>query len=172
MKLINNELIRLRGLEREDLITLHKWMNDFDLTTQFLRIFPSIKCLTEDWYNKIVQNQNKIIFAIETAESGIFIGCVGLDNIDWISRKGELYIYIGDEGFQDKGYGTATLRLFLKYCFNYLNLYKIYLKVLENNKRALKLYEKLGFESEGILKCDVFLHNKYQNIIRLAKFRE
>ncbi|SMQ79580.1 Protein N-acetyltransferase, RimJ/RimL family [Bacillus sp. OV166] len=50
------------------------------------------------------------------------------------------------------------------------NIKKIILNVLETNVNAIKLYEKLGFEVEGILKKDKKLSDgKYYNTIMMGR---
>lgn len=50
---------------------------------------------------------------------------------------------------------------------------KITLNVLETNDKAIKLYKKLGFEIEGILKKDKILSDgKYYNTIIMGRFKE
>lgn len=50
---------------------------------------------------------------------------------------------------------------------------KITLNVLETNDKAIKLYKKLGFEIEGILKRDKILSDgKYYNTIMMGRFHE
>lgn len=50
---------------------------------------------------------------------------------------------------------------------------KITLQVLETNEKAVKLYESLGFEVEGVLKKDKILSDKnYYNTILMARFSE
>lgn len=48
---------------------------------------------------------------------------------------------------------------------------KMGLHVLETNEKAIKLYEKLGFEIEGVLKKDKILSDgQYYNTISMARF--
>ncbi|UOR12805.1 GNAT family N-acetyltransferase [Halobacillus amylolyticus] len=50
---------------------------------------------------------------------------------------------------------------------------KIALNVLETNDKAIKLYKKLGFEIEGVLKKDKILSDgKYYNTIIMGRFKE
>lgn len=50
---------------------------------------------------------------------------------------------------------------------------KITLNVLETNAKAIKLYKKLGFEVEGILKKDKVLSDgNYYNTILMGRFNE
>ncbi|KQL41824.1 GNAT family acetyltransferase [Bacillus sp. FJAT-25509] len=53
------------------------------------------------------------------------------------------------------------------------NLHKINLSVLETNAKAINLYEKLGFEVEGVLKNDKVLSDgKFYNTILMGKIKE
>ncbi|MNW68838.1 Acetyltransferase (GNAT) family protein [compost metagenome] len=47
---------------------------------------------------------------------------------------------------------------------------KINLKVVENNIRAVKLYERFGFEMEGIQKNEIKINNIYYNLMSMGKF--
>jgi ribosomal protein S18 acetylase RimI-like enzyme len=50
---------------------------------------------------------------------------------------------------------------------------KMTLNVLETNDKAIKLYKKLGFEIEGLLKNDKLLADgQYYNTIIMARFKE
>jgi ribosomal protein S18 acetylase RimI-like enzyme len=50
---------------------------------------------------------------------------------------------------------------------------KVTLSVLETNDKAVKLYEKYGFEVEGVLKRDKFLSDgNYYNTILMGRFTE
>ena len=50
---------------------------------------------------------------------------------------------------------------------------KITLNVLETNTKAIKLYTKLGFEIEGILKKDKILSDgTYYNTVIMGRFHE
>ncbi|MGG2027552.1 GNAT family N-acetyltransferase [Gottfriedia sp. S16(2024)] len=53
------------------------------------------------------------------------------------------------------------------------NLHKINLSVLETNAKAINLYEKLGFEVEGVLKNDKVLSDgKFYNTILMGRIKE
>ena len=56
---------------------------------------------------------------------------------------------IGEEGNCGKGIGTFALTRMLEHAFSNMNLHRVELAVLEDNRRARALYEKVGFVEEG-----------------------
>lgn len=95
---------------------------------------------------------------------------VGLLNIDEYNSKAEFYICIGEVAYKGKGIGKAATKLILNYAFSTLHLNKIYLNVDSDNITARKLYEKVGFELEGIFKQDLFHRGSYIERRRYAIF--
>lgn len=53
---------------------------------------------------------------------------------------------------RDRGLGTEASRLFLSYGFEQLGLRRISLNVLNFNPRARRVYDKLGFVTERVLR--------------------
>lgn len=74
------------------------------------------------------------------------IGSVYLRDIDRKKGEAEFGIFIGERDALGKGYGTQAAKLMLDYGFDKIRLQKIFLRLLEDNPRALKSYEKTGFQ--------------------------
>lgn len=88
-------------------------------------------------------------FTIEL--DGVMIGRIVLADIikGW---KGELLrIYIGDAGNRGAGYGRQAMEWVMDHCFRELSLQRLYLDYYTGNP-AQFLYEKLGFQHEGMLR--------------------
>lgn len=88
-------------------------------------------------------------FTIEL--EGEMIGRIVLADIieGW---KGELLrIYIGDLENRGQGYGVQAMKWVMDYCFNELDLKRLYLDYYTGNP-AQFIYEKLGFKHEGMLR--------------------
>lgn len=73
------------------------------------------------------------------------IGSVYLRDIDREKGEAEYGIFIGERDALGKGYGTQAAKQMLEYGFETLGLRKIFLRLLEDNPRALRSYEKAGF---------------------------
>jgi RimJ/RimL family protein N-acetyltransferase len=157
--------VQLRAFEKEDLDTIVKWVNT-EVVTQFLSdslIYPMSRSDEMKWLESItVTNHREKVFAIETLDRTL-IGSVGLHNINWVERKAELGIMIGEPSFWGQGYGSDAVRQVLRVAFEKMNLNRIYLRVFENNPRAIRAYEKCGFQKEGLLREDHYVGRCYCN---------
>ena len=96
---------------------------------------------------------NEVAFSIETLE-GQHIGSCMLYNDDGTSIQ--LGIRIGDKSFWNTGYGTDAVRALVGHCFATTNVERIWLKVLPENIRAIRCYEKCEFEYSGELLLEGF----------------
>lgn len=72
-----------------------------------------------------------------------------------MNMKAEYYITIGKRA-KHLGIATKASYAILNYAFSVPELHKVYLTVDSNNKPAIKLYEKVGFEKEGYFADDLF----------------
>lgn len=82
-----------------------------------------------------------------------------------------LNIYIGADihpDFQGKGIGFEVYSKFIPYIFEIYGLNKISLEVLSTNQRAISLYNKLGFKSEGIKREEIYKNNKFIDSIIMS----
>ncbi len=106
----------------------------------------------EAWFERMIQRpQDQQIMVIEICpkREWIPIGTCGYHEIDWRSRNTEVGISIGAKEWWNKGYGSEAMELMVKYGFEMLNMHRIWLRVFERNKRAIRSYEKVGFVHEG-----------------------
>lgn len=75
------------------------------------------------------------------------------------------------EDFQGRGVGKALMEEALHVADNWLNITRLELTVFSDNARAIALYEKFGFEREGLLRCDVFRNGAYVDGVPMARIR-
>lgn len=99
----------------------------------------------ESWFLKLMSDNQ--MFAWGGEYEGIPIGACGLK----ISSEGdsaEYWGYIGEKELYGKGLGTEMLRLTEQKATD-LYIKRLWLKVLPDNKRALRVYCKRGFKEFG-----------------------
>ncbi|MEA1992870.1 MAG: GNAT family protein [Euryarchaeota archaeon] len=167
--MIKGKKVVLRALEKEDIENCWRWINDPEITEGLAMIFPVSKYEEEKWYENTVGDDKNKIFAIEADST--YIGNIGLHEIDWVNRKAELGIMIGEKESQGKGYGTDAIKTLLRYAFTKMNLHKIQLRAFEYNKKAIQCYKKCGFNEEGVMREDVFRNGTYHSTIFMSILR-
>jgi len=91
----------------------------------------------------------RVFFAIRTLHADELIGIATISGFRWSHRSGWLGIGIGRREFWGKGLGSDALEIVLCYAFSELNLRRVQLGVFEYNRRAVRTYEKAGFQIEG-----------------------
>lgn len=161
--------IYLRALEVDDYKISVKWRNDDNITNLLGggKWFVSMETEKQWVQNAIMQNKD-IRLAICTVEKDIYIGNIYLTGIDYLNRKAQTQILIGNREYWNNGYGTEAMRLLLEYAFNYKNLRRLEAVVLEDNIGSRKMHEKLGYKKEGILRQSVYKNGQYKNQILYA----
>lgn len=91
------------------------------------------------------------------------IGTARLDRVDLADRRASFAIGIWKTEHLGKGIGTEAARAVLNFAFSGLNLHRISLRVLAINKRAIKSYQKCGFQIEGRERETAFLDGKWHD---------
>lgn len=157
------EKIRLRPIEREDLPNYVRWFGDPEVRRHLSVYLPFSLAQEEQWFAGLAERINSgrdVLLAIETAD-GVHIGNIGLHAIDWKDRSTELGIVIGEKSYWGQGYGSDAIRTLLRLAFETMNLHRVFLRVDADNVRAIRCYEKCGFQREGTLRDAVFRDGRY-----------
>lgn len=165
-KKLVGERIYLSPRNAEDVEIFTEWMNDFFVTDYIGRSSNTVTLQEEKTFLEKADN-DKTVFAIIDIEKDEMIGTVGLHEIDNINRTATLGIFIGNQNYWSKGYGTEAIQLILDFGFNYLNLNNVELSLMEFNKRALKCYEKCGFKEIGRRRKCRFINGNYYDSISM-----
>ncbi len=102
---------------------------------------------------------------------GHAIGRIRLDNIDETEGHARLALGIWHPDDWGHGFGTEASMLALGHAFNAMRLHRVDLIVLEENRRAIRSYEKCGFRVEGVLRERALVRGQRQNDLVMAVLR-
>jgi RimJ/RimL family protein N-acetyltransferase len=174
MSMIYGGRVRLRATEREDVKKFHAWVNDPEVTKHLQLYLPMSMVDEENWFDEMTkgnQNEKSLVVEVRNGESWKMIGNCGVFGIDPVNRLGEIGIMLGEKDEWNKGYGTETMLLLARHCFDTLNLHRVYLRVYAENLHARRTYEKAGFVEEGCLREAVYKHGSYDDIIIMSILR-
>lgn len=164
-----NDTVRLRPLERSDLHFVHELNNnDAIMRYWFEEPYETLAELSR-LYDDHVHDQRERRFIIEELHRKM-VGLVELTEIDHIHRRGEFGIIVAP-AWQGRGIATAATKLALQYAFKTLNLRKLYLVVDRENLSAVHIYEKCGFQVEGVLVDEFFINGEYRTANRMCAFQ-
>ncbi len=83
--------------------------------------------------------------------------------IDWTNRLGWL-IYWLDSAAQGKGLVTMGAKKVLEYSYNDMGLNKMEIRCTTDNERAIKVAQRLGFQTECKFRSAQWLNGKYHDI--------
>jgi len=83
-------------------------------------------------------------------------------------KRTELGIMIWDKREWSKGYGLEALSAVLEYCFNVLNLHRVCADYYSVNLASAKMFERAGFQQEGIFHDHFLLNEQWVDSIRVA----
>ncbi|MBG7610416.1 MAG: GNAT family N-acetyltransferase [Anaerolineae bacterium] len=97
---------------------------------------------------KLVEENKRFYFSVHAKNDDRLIGYGDIYRISWTNQSGMISLGLGDAKDRGQGYGEAILELLLRFAFDELSLYRLSAAVSEDNKAALKLFQKAGFVEE------------------------
>ncbi|WP_342542139.1 GNAT family protein [Paenisporosarcina sp. FSL H8-0542] len=167
--MILGKRVQLIPLDRESFELTLKWVNDPSIRMFTGAKFPVSTYEHEEWFKaKIMDKYNKT-FAIQIRESNKIIGLVGNNEYDSINRTTYPFIYIGEKDIQGKGIGQEAFSLIIDFCFEVLNVRRVYGYLFEYNSASRNMLEKCGYELEGMLKEHWYKDGEYHNVLVMGR---
>jgi RimJ/RimL family protein N-acetyltransferase len=166
------EQVSLAPLSHRHAPTLATWMND-PLVRRNLRRFRPVSLAGELYFlDGLAREPGDTVLGISAREPGLptgkLIGVCGLHGADPRHRCAELGICIGDRSAWGKGFGTEATRLLVRHGHEALRLHRIYLHVYEDNAPAIRVYEKVGFRREGVLREEHFREGRFWDTVVMS----
>jgi RimJ/RimL family protein N-acetyltransferase len=169
--ILEGEKVRLRPMEERDLPAFVEWLSDPEVTRWLAEMsFAPTLDQERDWYDGRRVDPDSLMWAIDTAD-GQLVGSTEL-RLFPMRKKAEFGIVIGEKSKWDGGLGTEALRLVLGYAFGELELNRVELTTAEDNARALRVYEKIGFVREGLKRQDRVLDGRFGNTVMMSVLRD
>ncbi|MDI3517612.1 MAG: diamine N-acetyltransferase [Thermotogota bacterium] len=163
--LSDGELL-LRPISLNDTEFILKLRNDLEMSQNFFSDPPLYDFHHIEWL-KSQRNDIDLIIEVNNQRAGR----IRVYNLDFRNQRCEYGIELL-KAYRGKGIAKKSSTLLINYVFNNLPVRKIYLYVFEDNVDAIKLYERLGFEVEGIFKEEYFKCGKWKNVLRMALFKD
>ncbi len=164
--------IYLRPMTHGDTDLIVKWRNNDAVRKNFIYQELFTPQGHERWIETMINTGKAVQFIICEEGSDTPLGSVYIRDIDRQHNKGEYGIFIGEDSARGRGIGTAAAELMLRYCFEEMQLHKVFLRAFADNKQAVRSYEKAGFVREAYLKDDVCIDGAYRDMVLMAAFQK
>lgn len=173
MKNIEGERIVLRKSTFDDCRFFAEW-EQMDSVTEFFTISKGRD------YEEVVtefihrcEDDDKMQLTICLKEDGKPIGRIYVSNIDEHYDSLDITrIYIADKNIRGRGLGEEALETMLRLAFEEMNMERVTLDHFTDNKIASKLYLKVGFSYEGVMRNGGKKDGKYVDLHLMSMLRE
>jgi RimJ/RimL family protein N-acetyltransferase len=159
--------LSLRQLEPGDAEALEPYFNEPGLVR--LLGLPGPRDAT--FLRNLIASANRDPSALYMAIilGGKVVGYTFLDQIDWGHRHAtETGVLVGDARLWDRGLGRAAFGRLLVHGFDDLSLHRASLGVLEENVRAIRSYEALGFRRDGLRREALLLDSGWVDTVMMG----
>jgi len=142
------------------------WLNDQTVTHYMANgTWPVTREDQQNHFQSSIGSRSSLVLAICLEGDGRHVGNIALNAIDFINRRCELGILIGDNQARGRGIGHRAMRLLCGHGFDRLNLHKIWARVEEGNVSAVKAFTRAGFEVEASLREEILHHGQWRNSV-------
>lgn len=171
--LLENNILRLRAPEPEDLEVLYAWENmpvfwEAGNTRQPYSKF-ALKAYISQINTNIYETNQLRLMMIDVA-SGETVGTVDFFDFDIHHSRIALGLFVAP-GFQGKGFAKAALQLTEDYVFEYLKINQLYCHIAKSNTASINMFEKENF-STTLLKKWIKTTKGFEDIVVFQQFMD
>lgn len=121
-----------------------------------------------EYWENLFNKKQTIYFAIALKENDELIGTIGFNYISFVSARADIgydlsYKYWG------RSIMSKSMKAFIDFAENKMNITRIQANVIESNIRSIKLLEKYHFNKEGYMEKFEIVNGKYENCFLFAR---
>lgn len=167
--ILKDDLVILRAIDEGDAPVLLDLINDPEVENAVYGwSYPVSMAEQKKWIANL-SNNGSVRYAVEVDNE--MVGVAIISSIDMKNRSANMNIKLLKSA-RGKGIATHALQLIICYSFEELNLHCLTANVLERNTESRKLWEKLGFMQDGLLRDRVYKNGKYHNVAAFSLLKD
>jgi RimJ/RimL family protein N-acetyltransferase len=149
-------MIELQPFGRDDFARLISWAVTSEFVLQWAGggfTYPLDETQLEEYLTptETTPPTRRIFKAVDT-DTGEVVGHIELNNINWTHGVAGISRVLVSESARGKGVGGQMMRRVMEIGFDEMGLHRLELNVYDFNTPAIRLYEKLGFVKEGLIR--------------------
>lgn len=167
--IISGEKVYLRAVEEHDNEMLLELIND-PQTEMMLggSSWPVSKAGQLNWFRRLEESRDILRCIVVEKDTNKAVGTVMLSDISQKNGVAQIHIKLVSDGGRGKGYGYDAITSMISYAFRELRLQCVYAEVVSYNNPSMRLFEKCGFQKEGILRSRVYKGGGYKDLISFS----
>ncbi|MCA0971997.1 GNAT family N-acetyltransferase [Halobacillus litoralis] len=123
---------------------------------------------TGQWTHYMETENQKLFSAKDKEDSQQIVGHIALGKIDKLHRQARIGKVIVHPDYRGKGIAEHMIRSVLHVAFQELDLHKVTLGVFDFNTPAIRCYERIGFQQDGLLRDHRRIGNEYWNLVEMS----
>ena len=172
--LLENDTIRLRAVEPEDLYRLYTWENNPQLWSVGNTRNPYSRFMLRQYIvdsDKDIYENKQLRLMMVCVKTNKTVGTVDLFDFDIHNSRIALGLFV-DTASQGKGYAKTSLKLVEEYVFDYLKINQLYCHIAETNTASMRMFEQELYEKAGLFKDWIKTVNGFESVVLFQQFRE
>ena len=167
--ILTRERIYLRELKEEDASQEYcNWLNDH-IVNKFLKTKKTTIKELRQYIKEKKESTNCLFLGIFFKDTSKHIGNIKFEPFDFENKEATLGILIGDRDYWGCGICSEVVKAVTEYAFKKMNLKKIGLGVISENKAAIGCYQNAGFNIDKIESVTIGYNMSYDKIIMSVK---
>jgi len=164
--MLKGKLCSIAPVEAKDAPEIEDWKKDRVCQSPYLGLALTHPTLTAEDLFKRTTSKSYLV----RDKSSALIALMVTDNEKDQDRNIALYL--------DKKEGSAdepiieALQLMLQQLFDEKNLHRVYTHTVDSDKASLKIFEKLGFVQEAVLREHLYVNGSYRDVAVLGLLKD
>jgi [ribosomal protein S5]-alanine N-acetyltransferase len=152
----------------------HNWLRDPEVIRtlnlpEYIRAPVSADSIRH-YCSQLMNSSNNFFFALHLNEQSEFIGTAKIGSVNKYSGTADLGIMIGRKDLWGHGYATEAIELLCGAAFKQLKIRRLTAGSMSNNPGMIRVFEKLGFKIEGIMRQHDRTEEGYVDHVHLGCF--
>ncbi|MDD2533740.1 MAG: GNAT family protein [Eubacteriales bacterium] len=127
---------------------------------------PQLRLMLQEWDD----GDTNYVFALRHENK--ICGLVNLDGLDLANGHAEIGVAITNQLLRGQGLAEEGLRLLIEFAFGELNLNRIWCRIIRGNEPSVKLFSKVGFTQEGVLRRHVRRSGEFRDMLIFGLLRD
>lgn len=174
MAWLENNTMRLRALEPEDLSLLYKWENDPQIWNVGNTLAPYSRYMLKEYIaesRRDIFETRQLRLMADWKGTGETVGMVDLYDFDPYHKRAGVGIMVGAE-YRRKGLGIQMISLLAAYTFSFLKMHQLYVHIPSENKASQALFARCGFVVTGTLNDWIVTKEGYQDVVVMQRLHK